>query len=83
MDGFLEQKPSILRSSAEQFESLKKIDSFNMTFDDNILQKIHHAIGVVNLIKEPYPIYLSIQDIFNEPNIYVKIEENSKKKDRS
>ena len=48
-----------------------------MDFDENFSKKIYHAIGVT-LIKDPYPIFLVIQNILNQrknPDIFVKIEE--------
>ena len=79
MKGLLIEKPVILSSSSEKFNSLTKVKSFNMAFDEVIFQKISHKI----MTNHSFPIFLMIQYISNRdknPNIFIKIEEKPKNK---
>ena len=81
MESFLMiKKPLFVSSSLEEFNSLKKVNSFPLAFDQDICQKLHHIFGL-SLNNRTYPIFLMMQDIeigSKNTNVFVKIEERAK-----
>ena len=82
LDGMLFlKKPSILKISLEESNSLKKICSFKLDCDNqNIYSKLTTIIGS-NAENYNYPLYLLVQDTINGQNIdlILKVAELTKK----
>ena len=74
------KKPLFVSSTLEEFNSLKKVNSFTMAFHQDICQKLHHILGL-SLNNQKYPIYFMMQNILirsKNANVFVKIEEKAK-----
>ena len=75
------KKPLFVSSTLEEFNSLKKVNSFTMTFDQDICQKLYHILGLSSINNLTYPIFFMMQDILigsKNTNVFVKIEEKAK-----
>ena len=75
------KKPLFVSSTLEEFNSLKKVNSFTMTFDQDICQKLYHILGLSSINNLTYPIFFMMQDILigsKNTNVFVKIEERAK-----